>query len=192
MRVKKWGIGILISVLFVLGLVITFSNINLFGEKYEVINGTSIESSQEVNSVIDVIENESYQKVSGIDSSVDKEAYVVVDTKDISQMDSEKIATLSKELGVKFTFIDQKNLNKNTIESEGNTVIPDSKELEDYMNKKDAKTTKTADGIRVKLLNNSGIIIFINNLNTVEKNDLKVKNEINELKEKGYSFKALI
>lgn len=192
MRVKKWGIGILISVLFVLGLVITFSNINLFGEKYEVINGTSIESSQEVNSVIDVIENESYQKVSGIDSSVDKEAYVVVDTKDISQMDSEKIATLSKELGVKFTFIDQKNLNKNTIESEGNTVIPDSKELEDYMNKKNAKTTKTADGIRVKLLNNSGIIIFINNLNTVEKNDLKVKNEINELKEKGYNFKALI
>ncbi|WP_297630493.1 hypothetical protein [uncultured Clostridium sp.] len=192
MRLKRWGIGILISVLFVLGLVITFSNISLSGEKYEVINGTSIESSQEVNSVIDVIENESYQKVSGIDDSVNKEAYVVVDTKDVSQIDSAKIATLSKELGVKFTFIDQKNLDKNTIESEGNTVIPDSKELENYMNEKDAKTTKTADGIRVKLLNNSGIIIFINNLNTVEKNDLKVKNEINELKEKGYSFKALI
>ena len=193
MNLKKWGIGISILALFVLGLVITFSNVNLRGDKYEVINSApEIESKQEVDSVINVIENESYQKINKIDKSVTKEAYVLVDDNGINSIDSAKLLALGKDVGIKFTFVDQKNLNKKLIESEGHTVIPNNKEVQDFINSNDSKTVSLNDGIRVKLLNNDGIIIFINNISKVENNDLKVKSEINGLKEKGYSFKALL
>lgn len=193
MNLKKWGIGILILALFILGLVVTFSNVNLRGDKYEVINNApSVESKQEVDSVINVIENESYQKINKIDKSATKEAYVVIDDSGINSIDSAKLLSLGKDVDVKFTFVDQKNLNKKLLESEGHTVIPNNKEVQDFINSNDSKTVSLNDGIRVKLLNNDGIIIFINNISKVENNDLKVKSEINGLKEKGYSFKALL
>lgn len=193
MKLKKWGIGILILAMFVLGLVITFSNVTFRRDKYEVINSTpAVESKQEVDSVIDVIENENYQKINKIDESITKEAYVVIDDNGINSIDSAKLLSLSKDVGVKFTFIDQEKLNKKLVESEGHTVIPNNKEVQNFINNNDSKTVTLNDGIRVKLLNNDGIIIFINNISKVENNDLKVKSEINGLKEKGYSFKALI
>lgn len=193
MNLKKWGIGISILVLFVLGLVITFTNVRVPGEKYEVISSTpSVESKQEVDSVINVIEDESYQKIDKIDDGITKEAYVVIDDNEITAIDGAKLLSLSKDLDVKFTFVDQKNLNKKMIESEGHTVIPNNEEIQNFINNSNIRTVALNDGIRVKLLKNDGIIIFINNINKVENNDLKVKTEINELKEKGYSFKALL
>ncbi|WP_436513801.1 hypothetical protein [Clostridium thermobutyricum] len=195
MKGKKVFILTIILSCLILTFAIKFINMEIHKERFEVVtsnNSINKQNSKEVNSVVKVIKDQQYQKANRLSNS-QKTVYIIVDDKNINEKNIDRLLNLSNDLNLKITFIDNNEIiNKDDkIEFSGNTVLPEELDLYKLIENNKLEYFKLSEGLKINNSNTNGIIMIIDNIQSLGENNSNFKNAVKDLKEKGYSFKAL-
>lgn len=195
MKGKKVFILTIILSCLILTFAIKFINMEIHKERFEVVtsnNSINKQNSKEVNSVVKVIKDQQYQKANRLSNS-QKTVYIIVDDKNINEKNIDGLLNLSNDLNLKITFIDNNEIinEDDKIEFSGNTVLPEELDLYKLIEKNKLEYFKLSEGFKINNSNTNGIIMIIDNIQSLGENNSNFKNAVKDLKEKGYSFKAL-
>ena len=195
MKGKKVFILTIILSCLILTFAIKFINMEIHKERFEVVtsnNSINKQNSKEVNSVVKVIKDQQYQKANRLSNS-QKTVYIIVDDKNINEKNIDRLLNLSNDLNLKITFIDNNEIinEDDKIEFSGNTVLPEELDLYKLIEKNKLEYFKLSEGLKINNSNTNGIIMIIDNIQSLGENNSNFKNTVKDLKEKGYSFKAL-
>ncbi|MGV3025464.1 hypothetical protein ACED96_07050 [Clostridium thermobutyricum] len=195
MKGKKVFILTIILSCLILTFAIKFINMEIHKERFEVVtsnNSINKQNSKEVNSVVKVIKDQQYQKANRLSNS-QKTVYIIVDDKNINEKNIDRLLNLSNDLNLKITFIDNNEIinEDDKIEFSGNTVLPEELDLYKLIEKNKLEYFKLSEGLKINNSNTNGIIMIIDNIQSLGENNSNFKNIVKDLKEKGYSFKAL-
>lgn len=195
MKGKKVFILTIILSCLILTFAIKFINMEIHKERFEVVtsnNSINKQNSKEVNSVVKVIKDQQYQKANRLSNS-QKTVYIIVDDKNINEKNIDRLLNLSNDLNLKITFIDNNEIinEDDKIEFSGNTVLPEELDLYKLIEKNKLEYFKLSEGFKINNSNTNGIIMIIDNIKSLGENNSNFKNAVKDLKEKGYSFKAL-
>lgn len=195
MKGKKVFILTIILSCLILTFAIKFINMEIHKERFEVVtsnNSINKQNSKEVNSVVKVIKDQQYQKANRLSNS-QKTVYIIVDDKNINEKNIDRLLNLSNDLNLKITFIDNNEIinEDDKIEFSGNTVLPEELDLYKLIEKNKLEYFKLSEGLKINNSNTNGIIMIIDNIQSLGENNSNFKNAVKDLKEKGYSFKAL-
>lgn len=195
MKGKKVFILTIILSCLILTFAIKFINMEIHKERFEVVtsnNSINKQNSKEVNSVVKVIKDQQYQKANRLSNS-QKTVYIIVDDKNINEKNIDRLLNLSNDLNLKITFIDNNEIinEDDKIEFSGNTVLPEELDLYKLIEKNKLEYFKLSEGFKINNSNTNGIIMIIDNIQSLGENNSNFKNAVKDLKEKGYSFKAL-
>lgn len=195
MKGKKVFILTIILSCLILTFAIKFINMEIHKERFEVVtsnNSINKQNSKEVNSVVKVIKDQQYQKANRLSNS-QKTVYIIVDDKNINEKNIDRLLNLSNDLNLKITFIDNNEIinEDDKIEFSGNTVLPEELDLYKLIENNKLEYFKLSEGLKINNSNTNGIIMIIDNIQSLGENNSNFKNTVKDLKEKGYSFKAL-
>lgn len=195
MKGKKVFILTIILSCLILTFAIKFINMEIHKERFEVVtsnNSINKQNSKEVNSVVKVIKDQQYQKANRLSNS-QKTVYIIVDDKNINEKNIDRLLNLSNDLNLKITFIDNNEIinEDDKIEFSGNTVLPEELDLYKLIENNKLEYFKLSEGLKINNSNTNGIIMIIDNIQSLGENNSNFKNIVKDLKEKGYSFKAL-
>ncbi|OPX49187.1 hypothetical protein [Clostridium thermobutyricum] len=195
MKGKKVFILTIILSCLILTFAIKFINMEIHKERFEVVtsnNSINKQNSKEVNSVVKVIKDQQYQKANRLSNS-QKTVYIIVDDKNINEKNIDRLLNLSNDLNLKITFIDNNEIinEDDKIEFSGNTVLPEELDLYKLIENNKLEYFKLSEGLKINNSNTNGIIMIIDNIQSLGENNSNFKNAVKDLKEKGYSFKAL-
>lgn len=195
MKGKKLFILTIILSCLILTFAIKFINMEIHKERFEVVtsnNSINKQNSKEVNSVVKVIKDQQYQKANRLSNS-QKTVYIIVDDKNINEKNIDRLLNLSNDLNLKITFIDNNEIinEDDKIEFSGNTVLPEELDLYKLIENNKLEYFKLSEGLKINNSNTNGIIMIIDNIQSLGENNSNFKNTVKDLKEKGYSFKAL-
>ena len=195
MKGKKVFILTIILSCLILTFAIKFINMEVYKERFEVVdsnNSISQKNSNEANSVVKVIQGQKYQKTNRLNNS-HKTTYIIVDDKNIDEKSIDRLLNLSSDLNLKITFIDNNEIinEDDKIEYSGNTVLPVELDLYKLIENNKLEYFKLSEGVNINNSNKNGIIMIIDNIQSLGENNSNFKNAVKDLKEKGYSFKAL-
>ena len=195
MKGKKVFILTIILSCLILTFAIKFINMEVHKERFEVVdsnNSISQKNSNEANSVVKVIQGQKYQKTNRLNNS-HKTTYINVDDKNIDEKSIDRLLNLSSDLNLKITFIDNNEIinEDDKIEYSGNTVLPVELDLYKLIENNKLEYFKLSEGVNINNSNKNGIIMIIDNIQSLGENNSNFKDVIKDLKEQGYSFKAL-
>ncbi len=195
MKGKKVFILTIILSCLILTFAIKFINMEVHKERFEVVdsnNSINQKNSNEANSVVKVIQGQKYQKTNRLNNS-HKTTYIIVDDKNIDEKSIDRLLNLSSDLNLKITFIDNNEIinEDDKIEYSGNTVLPVELDLYKLIENNKLEYFKLSEGVNINNSNKNGIIMIIDNIQSLGENNSNFKDVIKDLKEQGYSFKAL-
>ncbi|WP_195971356.1 hypothetical protein [Clostridium thermobutyricum] len=190
MKGKKVFILTIILSCLILTFAIKFINMEVHKERFEVVdsnNSINQKNSNEANSVVKVIQGQKYQKTNRLNNS-HKTTYIIVDDKNIDEKSIDRLLNLSSDLNLKITFIDNNEIinEDDKIEYSGNTVLPVELDLYKLIENNKLEYFKLSEGVNINNSNKNGIIMIIDNIQSLGENNSNFKDVIKDLKEQGY------